>query len=50
MSLKPTLTDELLKVNSALTPVFSVIKDQCSGGVNEVRSKEGSTSKQAHVK
>ena len=27
-----TLTDELLKVNSALKPIFSVIEDQCSGG------------------
>ena len=26
------LTDELLKVNSALKPIFSVIEDQCSGG------------------
>ena len=32
MSVKPTLTDELLKVNSALKPIFSVIEDQCSGG------------------
>ena len=32
MSVKPTLTDELLKVNSALKLIFSVIKDQCSGG------------------
>ena len=29
---KPTLTDELLKVNSALKLIFSVIEDQCSGG------------------
>ena len=31
MSVKPTLTDELLKVNSALKPIFSVIEDQRSG-------------------
>ena len=32
MSVKPTLTGELLKVNSALKLIFSVIEDQCSGG------------------
>ena len=32
MSVKPTLTDELLKVNSALKLIFSVIEVQCSGG------------------
>ena len=32
MSVKPTLTEELLKVNSALKLIFSVIEDQCSGG------------------
>ena len=32
MSVKPTLTDELLKVNSALKLMFSVIEDQCGGG------------------
>ena len=32
MSVKPTLTDELLKVNSAWKVIFSVIEDQCSGG------------------
>ena len=33
MSVKPTLTDELFKVNSALKLIlFSVIEDQCSGG------------------
>ena len=32
MSVKPTWTDELLKVNSALKQIFSVIEDQCSGG------------------
>ena len=32
MSVKPTLTDELLKVNSSLQIIFSVIEDQCSGG------------------
>ena len=32
MSVKPTLTDELLKLNSALKPMFSLIEDQCSGG------------------
>ena len=31
MSVKSSLADELLKVNSALKPVFSVIEDQCSG-------------------
>ena len=31
MSVKPTLTDVLLKVNSTLQIIFSVI-DQCSGG------------------
>ena len=31
-SVKPTLTDELLKVNSTLKIIFSVIEDQCSGG------------------
>ena len=32
MSVKPTLTGELLKVNSALKLMFSVIEDRCSGG------------------
>ena len=32
MCVKPTLTDELFKVNSALTLIFSAIEDQCSGG------------------
>ena len=32
MSVKRTLTDELLKVNSSLQITFSVIEDQCSGG------------------
>ena len=32
MSVKPTLTDELLTVNSTLQIIFSVIDDQCSGG------------------
>ena len=32
MSVKSTLTVELLKVNSALKLIFSVIEDQCSGG------------------
>ena len=32
MSVKPTLTDELLKVNSTLQIIFSVIEGQCSGG------------------
>ena len=31
MSVKPTLTDEPLKVNSTLQIIFSVT-DQCSGG------------------
>ena len=50
---KSTLTDELLKVNSALKSIFSVIEDQCSGGRVEdikVRSEEDGTSKQARVK
>ena len=32
VSVEPTLTDELLKVNSALKPIFSVIEDKFSGG------------------
>ena len=32
MSVKPTLTDELLKVNSTLKIIFSVIEGQWSGG------------------
>ena len=32
MSVKPTLTDELLKANSALKPILPVIEDQCRGG------------------
>ena len=32
ISVEPTMTDELFKVNSALTLIFSVIEDQCSGG------------------
>ena len=32
MSVKPSLTDELLKVNSALKVIFSLIEDRCSGG------------------
>ena len=32
MSVKPTLTDELLKVNATLKIIFSVIEGQCSGG------------------
>ena len=32
ISVKPTLTDELLKVNSTLKIIFSVIEDQCIGG------------------
>ena len=32
MSVKLILTNGILKVNSALKPVFSVIEDQCSGG------------------
>ena len=47
MPVKPTLTDELLKVNSTLKIIFSVMEDQCSGGQ---RNEEDSTSKQAHVK
>jgi len=42
MSVKPTLTDEQLKVNSAFKPILSVIEDQCS--------EEDSISKQAQVK
>ena len=41
MFVKPTLTDKLLQVNSALKPIFFVI---------EVQSGEDSISKQAHVK
>ena len=48
MSVKPTLTDELLKVNSALKSTFSVIEDQCSGG--QWSSKWGRRHlKEAHV-
>ena len=47
MSVKPTLTDKLLKVNSALKLIFSVNEDQYSED-NEVRSEEGGTSEQAH--
>ena len=46
MSVKPTLPDKLLKVNSALKLIFSkisVVED------NEVRSEEGGTSEQGHV-
>ena len=32
MSVKSTLTEELLKVNSALKLIFSVIEDECGGG------------------
>ena len=32
MSVKPTLTDELLTVNSTLQIILSVIEDQCTGG------------------
>ena len=32
MSVKFTLRDELLKVNSSLELIFSVMEDQCSGG------------------
>ena len=39
MSVKPTLTDELLKVNSALKVIFSLIGDQCSGGHFRTRSR-----------
>ena len=42
MSVKPTLTDKQLKVNSAFKPILSVIEDQCS--------EEDSISKQAQVK
>ena len=31
MSVKPTFTDELLKVNSALKSISSLVEDQCSG-------------------
>ena len=50
MSVKPTLTGELLKMNSALKLIFSVIEDQCIVEDNEVRSEEDGISKQAHVK
>ena len=47
MSIRPTLTDQLLKVNSALKSIYSVIS-----AVEDikVRSQEDGTSKQAHVK
>ena len=41
MSVKLLLTNQLLKVNSALKPVFSVIEDQCSGGHLQWSSKWG---------
>ena len=52
MSLNPILTDELLKVNSALKPVFFVIEDSKISlvGDNEGGNAEDSTSKQGHVK
>ena len=31
MSVKPTLTDELLKVISTLQIIFSVTEDKCTG-------------------
>ena len=49
MSVKFTLTDELLKVTSALELIFSVIEDKYILEDNEVRNEEDSTSKQAHV-
>ena len=48
MSIKPTLTDELLKVNSTLQIIFSVIEGVVEE--NEVRNEEDSTSKQAYIK
>ena len=50
MSVKSTLTGELLKVNSALKLIFSEIEDRCIVEDNEVRSEEDGISKQAHVK
>ena len=41
MSVKPTLTDELLKVNSALKLIFSVTEDQCSGRLSNRRGWVG---------
>ena len=37
MSVKPTLTDELLKVNSTLQIIFSVTEDKCSGGQRSLK-------------
>ena len=37
MSVKTTLTDELLKVNSSLQIIFSVTKDKCSGGKRSLK-------------
>ena len=38
MSVKPTLTDELLKVNStSLQIIFSVTEDKCSGGQRSLK-------------
>ena len=39
MSVNPTATDELFKVNSALKLIFSVIKDQFSGGQRSSKSE-----------
>ena len=37
MSLKPILTDELLKVISTLQIIFSVTEDKCSGGQRSLK-------------
>ena len=37
MSVKPTLTDELLKVNSTLQIIFSVTEDKCSRGQRSLK-------------
>ena len=37
MSVKPTLTEELLKVNSTLQIVFSITEDKCSGGQRSLK-------------
>ena len=48
-SWKATLTDELLKVNSALKPIYSLWSKISAVEGNEVRSEEDGTAKQAHV-
>ena len=50
ISVKPTVTDKLFTVNSALKLISSEIEDQRSGEKVRNEFEEDSTSKQAHVK